>query len=144
MSIAFRYVHECKIIERFTGYTHAIGFDARALADYILCCTSTFDLDLSNCVSQCYDGATVMSGCNAGVQALIREKCNQAVYVHCCAHRLNLVLVDEIPLASNFLPLLKHSVIFMKHLLQFRNLEEEEKLDCANCLIHDGHVDMSQ
>ena len=35
MSIGFRYVHECKIIERFTGYTHEIDLDAPALADYM-------------------------------------------------------------------------------------------------------------
>ena len=35
-----------------------------------------------------------MSGCNAGVQKLVKETSPQAVYVHCCAHRLNLVLVD--------------------------------------------------
>ena len=35
MLIVFRYVHECKIIEHFTGYTHAIELDAPAHADYM-------------------------------------------------------------------------------------------------------------
>ena len=59
-------------------------------------------------MSQCYDGASVISRCHAGVQALIQKKCNQAVYVHCCAHRLNLVFVDvvkQIPAASNLFAL---------------------------------------
>uniref|UniRef100_H3AMU4 DUF4371 domain-containing protein n=1 Tax=Latimeria chalumnae TaxID=7897 RepID=H3AMU4_LATCH len=35
-----------------------------------------------------------MSGCNQGVQEKFRKEVPQAVYVHCYAHRLNLVLVD--------------------------------------------------
>ena len=30
------------------------------------------------------------------IQALIQKKCNQTVYVHFCAHWLNLVLVDVV------------------------------------------------
>lgn len=56
-----------------------------------------------------------MSGVNAGVQALIQRKSSQAVYVHCHAHCLNLVLVDvveKIPLASNFFALLQSLYVF--------------------------------
>ena len=36
-----------------------------------------------------------MSGKHAGVQAILREKYMfRAIYVHCCAHRLNLVICD--------------------------------------------------
>ena len=45
-------------------------------------------------VSQGYDGASAMSGCCSGVQQRIRELVPQAIYVHCHAHCLNLVLVD--------------------------------------------------
>ena len=45
-------------------------------------------------VSQGYDGAAVMSGCVSGVQKRIRDLVPQAIYVHCHAHCLNLVLVD--------------------------------------------------
>ena len=35
-----------------------------------------------------------MSGCTGGVQALMRQEvCPMALYVHCWAHRLNLVVV---------------------------------------------------
>ena len=40
---------------------------------------------------QTYDGATVMSGHVAGVQALVREEYPFAFFFHCAAHRLNLV-----------------------------------------------------
>ena len=51
-------------------------------------------LPLSDCRGQCYDGASSMSGRLSGVQARIREKCEKALYVHCCAHSLNLALQD--------------------------------------------------
>lgn len=35
-----------------------------------------------------------MSGCNNGVQENFRKEVSQAIYIHCHAHRLNLVLVD--------------------------------------------------
>ncbi|XP_076372892.1 zinc finger MYM-type protein 1-like [Tachypleus tridentatus] len=42
----------------------------------------------------CYDGAAVMSGHISGIQVRFRREVSQAVYVHCYAHRFNLVLVD--------------------------------------------------
>lgn len=48
-------------------------------------------------IGQSYDGANVMSGSMRGVQAKLREvhpQAKNAIYVHCMAHRLNLVVVD--------------------------------------------------
>lgn len=45
-------------------------------------------------VAQSYYGASVMSGCLGGVKAKIKEKHPNAIYTHCMAHRLNLVVVD--------------------------------------------------
>lgn len=45
-------------------------------------------------MGQRYDGAAVMSGSCSGVQAKVMEEALTAVYTHCSAHRLNLVLVD--------------------------------------------------
>ena len=67
-------------------------------------------LDFNGCVSQCYDGASVMSSECVGVSAKILEKNAKAVYIHCCAHRLNLALVDTvkaIPAAEDFFSLLQ-------------------------------------
>ena len=47
-------------------------------------------------VAQTYDGASNMSGCYNGLQAIIKEKVgDHVVYVHCYAHTLNLVLSDS-------------------------------------------------
>lgn len=116
LSIAFRYVLGSEIVERFAGYIHAKSVKASTLSDYILSQMGTFGLDHEKMVSQCYDGASVMSGCNSGVQSIIRSKCKQAVYVHCNAHRLNLVLVDvvrNIQLAHEFFELLELLYVFL-------------------------------
>ena len=51
----------------------------------------------SHLVAQCYDGASVMAGHLNGLQALMRQEvCPMGIYVHCWAHRLNLVVVSSI------------------------------------------------
>ena len=75
-------------------------------AKYITDTLTSLNLPLENCVCQCFDGASVMSGKCLGVQARIREVAPKAIYVHCTAHRLNLVLVDcvkSVRLAADFL-----------------------------------------
>ena len=94
LSIAFCYIHQGKTIERFVGYTKATDLCAKSLAEYIKAKMEDLELSPEYLVSQCYHGASVMSGCNAGIQKFIKDMSPQAVYVHCCAHRLNLVLVD--------------------------------------------------
>ncbi|CAB4036170.1 zinc finger MYM-type 1-like [Paramuricea clavata] len=47
-------------------------------------------------VAKTYDGASNMSGCYNGLQAIIKEKVGKHVaFVHCFAHTLNLVLSDS-------------------------------------------------
>ncbi|XP_034547876.1 zinc finger MYM-type protein 1-like [Notolabrus celidotus] len=50
--------------------------------------------DISGHPCQCYNGVSVMSGCNNGVQEKLRKEVPQAIYIHCYGHKLNLVLVD--------------------------------------------------
>ena len=67
-------------------------------------------------VSQGYDGASVMSGRCSGVQKKIKEVAPQAIYIHCYAHTLNLVLVDavkSIQCASEFFALLEMLYVFL-------------------------------
>lgn len=54
----------------------------------------TSGLSTDNLLSQCYDGAPVMSGKDGGVQALIQKQLKRKIpYVHCSNHRLHLVVV---------------------------------------------------
>ncbi|XP_054259802.1 zinc finger MYM-type protein 1-like [Macrosteles quadrilineatus] len=95
MSICCRYIHQAKIKERFLGFVELQELTAESLAIKILSFLESNGLDIKNCVSQSFDGASAMSGKLNGVQTLIREMAkNPCPYVHCHAHRLNLVLVD--------------------------------------------------
>ena len=63
-----------------------------------------------------FDGASVMSGELGGAQKLIKDKAPMACYVHCYAHRLNLVLIDTVnvvPYTDNFFSLLEKVYIFV-------------------------------
>ena len=53
-------------------------------------------INIKNLVAQGYNGAAVMSGKCSGVQRRIKEIVPKAIYVHCLAHRLNLVLVQAV------------------------------------------------
>lgn len=46
----------------------------------------------SKVVAHCYEGAAVMASGLHGVQARVKEVIPQALFVHCYAHRLNLVM----------------------------------------------------
>ena len=83
---------------------------------YICNVIQSCNLFPENCVCQCYDGASVMSGRCSGVQARFRVSAPMALYIHCCTHRLNLVLVDSIkgvPIAQDFFSLLEAVYLFL-------------------------------
>lgn len=95
MSVCIRYVSDSIIKERFLGFILIKNLDAQSLCDTIHTFLVNINLDITKCIAQSYDGASVMSGCNNGVQSKIRLLSkNECPYVHCHAHRLNLVLVD--------------------------------------------------
>ncbi len=96
MSISLRYLDpdSHKLVEHFLTFVFAPKLTAEHLFQYIVDTLSRFNINLSSMVSQGYDGAAVMSGCVSGVQKRIRDLVPQAIYVHCHAHCLNLVLVD--------------------------------------------------
>lgn len=97
LSLCFRYVHpeDHTVKERFLGFTDCSQLDAVALATQIIGEVVQLGLNIKDCVAQCYDGAAVMSGHLSGVQSRIRERVGSGcVYIHCYAHRLNLVVVN--------------------------------------------------
>ena len=103
MSLVIRYVTKDDqdngkniIKESFLRFAACGSLDAAGLCDTLLSNLRDCGIDLGGCVAQCYDGAAVMSGRCSGVQARVRELCPKAVYVHCFAHRLNLIIVDVV------------------------------------------------
>lgn len=106
MSFLLRFVDKnLNICEKSIGCYHMKKSNAMSLACEILKILSTNKLDKMNCIEQCYDGASVISGEYSGVQERIRTEVPHAIYVHCYAHRLNLCLVQtlqNIPYICNF------------------------------------------
>lgn len=82
--------------EKPLGTFHMEKVDAESLAAAINNAVLENKLSWGKCVAQCYDGASVMSGNLRGVQARIKEIAPLVIYMHCHAHRLNLVLVNTI------------------------------------------------
>ena len=95
ISVCVRYVCEGVLKEDFFNFVRAEGLDANSIMNKlkeVLAVMGVCVRDLM--IAQCYDGASTMSGCTGGVQALMRQEvCPMALYVHCWAHRLNLVVV---------------------------------------------------
>ena len=68
------------------------GLSGESLSRAIRTNLQRFGIDISKMRGQGYDGAAAMSGRLHGVQAYVREVITTAVYVHCAAHSLNLVI----------------------------------------------------
>lgn len=109
--------HDGEIKESFLSFKDAEGLDAKSLSDSIIALLSGYGLDYrKNLVGQGYDGASVMSGAISGVAKRIQDVAPLATYVHCYAHRLNLVIVDackSVPSASQFFALLQELYVFL-------------------------------
>ncbi|XP_076308626.1 zinc finger MYM-type protein 1-like [Tachypleus tridentatus] len=84
----------------------------------------------------CYDGAAVMPGHISGVQERLRREVSQAVYVHCYAHRLNLVLVDCVQnvqaAAEFFVTIQKLYKFFSTSLVHEEFLKVQKELEPVN------------
>ncbi|MGH0161481.1 UNVERIFIED_CONTAM: hypothetical protein FKN15_047137 [Acipenser sinensis] len=72
--------------------------DALSLTNLVLSELTNVGLSTENILSQCYDGASVMSGKHGGMQKVVQDKLNREVpYVHCFNHQLHLVVVHAMP-----------------------------------------------
>ena len=90
MSLTLRYENNNVIDEAFVGYVPLKEQNAEAIATAIKKKLADMGLNLGKMVGQGYDGASVMSGRENGVQALIRREYPNALFIHCQSHCLNL------------------------------------------------------
>src|SRR6218665_1873631 len=92
----------------------ANGLDAKSLSGLILDTLKSYGLDIAlYLVGQGYDGASIMRGVNKGVQQLVRQSAPLAIYVHCYAHKLNLIdACKSVPEARDFFALLERLYVF--------------------------------
>lgn len=93
MSVIFRYCVNDSVQERFLGFFD-VSKDktAEGLSTVILNVMKDSKVE-NKLICQTYDGASVMSGSRGGVNAIIKQQCPNAMFIHCYAHRLNLVLL---------------------------------------------------
>ena len=94
MSVVLRFVDQNGVIrERFAGAVHVEDTRSETLFNHLFGFIHRFGLDVKRIRGQAYDGASNMRGEVNGLQTLVRSKAPFAFYVHCFAHRLNLVIV---------------------------------------------------
>lgn len=84
------------IKESFLGFFELSDRSANGYEELIMKVLTDLKLDFSLCRGQGYDGASVMSGAHKGLQAKLKCMNEKATYVHCAAHKLNLVLTDAV------------------------------------------------
>ena len=82
--------------EHFIRFYQADGTRSATLFKCLTDMAIRLGLSITDCRGQCYDGAANMSGHVSGLQSLVREQEQRALYVHCRAHSLNLVAQDSV------------------------------------------------
>ena len=116
VAVAMRYEKNGVIKERVIGFVEPEGLEATEISNSIISLVNKLQLLPENCVGLGFDGASVMSGESAGVQAILRVKYTNAIYVHCASHRLNLVLntvCENVTEVKDFFELLNELPTFM-------------------------------
>ncbi|XP_028406454.1 zinc finger MYM-type protein 1-like [Dendronephthya gigantea] len=102
VSMIVRMDKGCEIVERQLGFGDvSTKRDAAAISQFVKDKLSPHSNIKDKLVMQTYDGAAVMSGHVSGVQVRVRQEYPFAYFVHCAAHRLNLVLCQS---ASSIAP----------------------------------------
>lgn len=120
------------ISEYFLGFYNTVhGTTAETLLKIVKDVFARFELDITKLRGQCYDGASNMSGRKNGLQAKTIAIEPQALFVHCNAHNLNLVVQDaisEVPWTRQYIGIVKEMINFIrdspKRLAEFRSLAD--------------------
>lgn len=133
LSTTLRYVvkESGKVQERFVGFTDvSADRSAEGLLKHVVKIVEEYGLQ-NKLAAQCFDGASVMSGHATGLKARVLEKYPTAFFVHCFAHKLNLVLsqaTSAINVCKTFFRTLSslgsffaHSTKRANHLKEFTN-----------------------
>ncbi|XP_057428396.1 uncharacterized protein LOC130721834 [Lotus japonicus] len=95
MAVMLRFLNDKgEIVERFLALQHVKDTTSEALKDALYGILDRFNLSISKIRGQGYDGASNMRGEYNGLQRKILDENPYAFYVHCYAHRLQLVVVS--------------------------------------------------
>lgn len=95
VSITLRFALNGEIHESFMCFKEVSNTRADTLSNLLLDFLQDKGLSITHVRGQAYDGASNMSGQYSGVKTRILQRNPRAFYVHCCNHRLNLVLSNS-------------------------------------------------
>ena len=84
-----------KLYEHFTGFLKVEKSTGLSLINVLLERLKEFELDIMDCKSQGYESGANMTVKRNGVQSRILEINQQAHFVPCSCHFLNLILCDN-------------------------------------------------
>jgi len=116
LSISLRWVDEMFALhEDFVGLYKMDGANAKIITKIITDVLVRLCLPISNLRGQGYDGASVMAGSISGVATRIMKLEKRAVYIHCCAHSLNLALQD----ATRSCTVIRDTLDFVREVVNF-------------------------
>ena len=140
MSVSVRWVDNCyDVYERTLGLIQLPNTAAetifRATKDVLIRCA----LPINQCRGQAYDGAANMSDIRKGVQALLKKEVQQALYVHCLTHSLNLCLKD----VTNNCELIRDVMSFIYELAQLFKLSPK-RLTLFNSLTNEVRINIGE
>ncbi|XP_064468707.1 zinc finger MYM-type protein 1-like [Ornithodoros turicata] len=135
VSVCFRIVQKgLQVQELFCGFFCTTDTKAATLCAILNDILRRFNLPIGKCRGQCYDGAANMKGQRSGLQALIQQEEPRALYVHCIAHVINLVLQDmgqRVSVCRDFLSMITELIGFVssspKRLSSFQTYQEEDE-----------------
>ena len=108
LALVLRYIDRYNVIqERYFEFILIETANAENIAQTLLERMSALipPKDKTKLIAQTYDGASVMRGATGGVQRKVMDVYENAHYVHCYAHQLNLVMqqaTSKIPKVSTF------------------------------------------
>jgi hypothetical protein len=99
LSVVVRFVFQGKLHEHLLEISE-LGhdeLDAKSIANQVMTIIETDDIDPSSMISQCFDGASVMSGVRSGVQKRLQDRIGEEIpFVHCFNHQLHLVITNAL------------------------------------------------
>ena len=147
VTICIRWVNmeELKIYEDFMGFYEIENIESETIVNAIKDALFRFNLPLSRCQGQMYDGASNMMGKKSGVATRLKEVEPKALVTHCHCHSLNLsiksttnnckLLKDTLETVREICTLVKYSPKREKLLGSIQeNIETDEKFSTLDKL----------
>lgn len=97
ISIAFRYLKNDQVVETLLAFERTDDTTALGISNLLINRIELYGVDKNKILSQCFDGANVMSGEHGGVITLLQKHYKRTIpYVHCFNQRLHLVVIAVI------------------------------------------------